>query len=93
MATKSEVMKAAKSLDVRVEQSNGLNEEWLFDAPAGYVFGCDAIHTLVAVWNRDEPKADMWEDVFSRMEYGLLPCEDTRCESCEGEADIRAGGA
>lgn len=53
------------------------------EAPAGYKWGCDDIHEIVD-WSYAPWKPD-YEDILSRMKYGVEKCEDEDCDWCHPE--------
>ena len=59
------------------EGKNGVEAE----APAGYAWKCEpGLHVLVsAPWDGDTP-ADVWRDLWERMDLGVEPCDC--CAEC-----------
>ena len=86
--TKKKVYDLAEKLGVTVTNKRYGSYGWdiTADAPRGFVFsGCD-LHTLVANSDNETiPKADLWADIYSRMECGVEKCEEIDCDICDGQ--------
>lgn len=81
MATLRHVKALANSLSASVEDDKaGYTHECRVEAPHGKVWSCDMIHELVDATNI--PWKPDYDDLLSRMNYGLEDCPIQDCEWC-----------
>lgn len=84
--TKRDLERAAAKYGATVDdQSDGRSWAFLVDAPAGYRWQGDFIHTISAsaYKGRREWLDGLIRDIEERMAYGLEKCPEPNCDVCE----------
>jgi hypothetical protein len=62
-------------------------ERCILDAPPGMVWDCDTLHALVCDWSGScSGRRESFRDLWSRVEWGLVPCEEEGCY-CKAKAN------
>ena len=92
LLTKADLRRAASRFGGTLDEQvyGGSLDAIIVDAPAGKLWACDAIHILSVPWWTRQAAGDeaaTWNDdavrdAISRLESGVMPCEDAECEYC-----------
>ncbi len=82
---KAKAQKLARSLGAKVEC--GPSGDWysiIIDTPQGKVWsanGCHGIYGGCYLGNKDWQK-EAWIEALEEMQYGIEPCENKECDTC-----------